>query len=89
VLRRHTVRNSLIPIATVVAIDIGAILGGLIITENIFNYPGMGVFFINAANDGDFNRLMPFLVIITMSVLIFNLLADLSYAYLDPRIKLD
>lgn len=89
VMRRHTIRNSLIPIATVVAIDIGALLGGLIITENIFNYPGMGVFFINAANDGDFPRLMPFLVIITLSVLIFNLLADLSYAYLDPRIKLD
>jgi peptide/nickel transport system permease protein len=89
VLRRHTIRNSLIPIATVVAIDIGAILGGLIITENIFNYPGMGVFFIDAANDGDFPRLMPFLVIITLSVLIFNLLADLSYAYLDPRIRLD
>jgi peptide/nickel transport system permease protein len=89
VLRRHTIRNSLIPIATVVAIDIGAILGGLIITENIFNYPGMGVFFIQAATTGDFPRLMPFLVIITVSVLIFNLLADLSYAYLDPRIKLD
>jgi len=89
VLRRHTIRNSLIPIATVVAIDIGALMGGLIITENIFNYPGMGVFFINAANDGDYPKLMPFLVIITVSVLIFNLLADLSYAYLDPRIKLD
>jgi len=89
VLRHHTIRNSLIPIATVVAIDIGALLGGLIITENIFNYPGMGVFFINAANDGDVPKLMPFLVIITLSVLIFNLLADLSYAYLDPRIKLD
>jgi peptide/nickel transport system permease protein len=88
VLRHHTIRNSLIPIATVVAIDIGALLGGLIITENIFNYPGMGTFFIDAANDGDFPKLMPFLVIITASVLIFNLLADLSYAYLDPRIKL-
>jgi peptide/nickel transport system permease protein len=89
VMRGHTIRNSLIPIATVVAIDIGALLGGLIITENIFNYPGMGVFFIEAANNGDFPRLMPFLVIVTVSVLIFNLLADLSYAYLDPRIKLD
>ena len=89
VMRGHTIRNSLIPIATVVAIDIGALLGGLIITENIFNYPGMGVFFIDAANAGDFPRLMPFLVIVTASVLIFNLLADLSYAYLDPRIKLD
>ncbi len=49
----------------------------------------MGVFFIDSANNGDFPRLMPFLVIVTVSVLIFNLLADLSYAYLDPRIKLD
>ena len=89
VMRSHTIRNALIPIATVVAIDIGALIGGLIITENIFNYPGMGVFFIEAATTGDFPRLMPFLVIITVSVLIFNLLADLSYAYLDPRIRLD
>ena len=89
VMRSHTIRNALIPIATVVAIDIGALIGGLIITENIFNYPGMGVFFIEAATNGDFPRLMPFLVIITVSVLIFNLLADLSYAYLDPRIRLD
>jgi peptide/nickel transport system permease protein len=89
VLRSHTIRNALIPIATVVAIDIGALIGGLIITENIFNYPGMGVFFIDAATTGDFPKLMPFLVIITVSVLLFNLLADLSYAYLDPRIRLD
>jgi peptide/nickel transport system permease protein len=73
----------------VLAIDIGALLGGLIITENIFNYPGMGVFFINASNKGDFPQMMPYLVIIVTSVLVFNLIADLSYAYLDPRIRLD
>ncbi|MFM2071717.1 MAG: hypothetical protein RLZZ623_1980 [Actinomycetota bacterium] len=87
--RRHGVRNALIPVVTVLAIDIGALLGGLIITENIFNYPGMGVFFINASNKGDFPQMMPYLVIIVTSVLVFNLIADLSYAYLDPRIRLD
>ena len=46
---KHTVRNALIPIVTIIAIDIGAMLGGLIITENIFNYPGMGVYFIDGA----------------------------------------
>ena len=51
-MRSHTIRNASIPIATVVAIDIGALIGGLIITENIFNYPGMGVFFIDAATTG-------------------------------------
>lgn len=89
VLVRHGVRNALIPVVTVLAIDIGALLGGLIITENIFNYPGMGVFFIRASTNGDFPQMMPYLVIIVASVLIFNLIADLSYAFLDPRIRLE
>lgn len=89
VLLRHGVRNALIPIVTVIAIDLGALLGGLIITEAIFNYPGMGVYFLDAAGDGDFPKLMPYLVIIVVAVLLFNLLADLAYAYLDPRIRLD
>jgi peptide/nickel transport system permease protein len=87
--RRHGVRNALIPVVTVLAIDIGGLLGGLIITENIFNYPGMGVYFIRASTNGDFPQMMPYLVIITTSVLLFNLFADLAYASLDPRIRLD
>ena len=89
VLFRHGVRNALIPIVTVLAIDIGGLLGGLIITEAIFNYPGMGVYFIKAITNGDIPQLMPYLVITIISVLIFNLVADVSYAYLDPRIRLD
>ncbi len=89
VLFRHGVRNALIPIVTVLAIDIGGLLGGLIITEAIFNYPGMGVYFIKAVTNGDIPQLMPYLVLTIISVLIFNLVADVSYAYLDPRIRLD
>ena len=89
VLFRHSVRNALIPIVTLIALDLGAVLGGLIITENIFGYPGMGVFFVTAAIDGDIPKLLPFLVIVVISVLLFNLLADLVYAVLDPRIRLD
>ena len=89
VMWRHSVRNALIPIVTIIAIDIGALIGGLIITENIFNYPGMGVYFIKAATIGDFPKLLPFLVIITISVILFNLISDVLYAYLDPRIRLD
>jgi peptide/nickel transport system permease protein len=89
ILFRHGVRNALIPVVTLLGIDVGALLGGLIITENIFNYPGMGSYFISAQFDGDFPRLMPYLVIIVTSVLLLNLLADLSYAYLDPRIRLE
>jgi peptide/nickel transport system permease protein len=89
VLVRHALRNSLIPVVTVAAIDIGGILGGLIITENIFSYPGMGVYFLSAFNNGDFPQLMPFMVVIVGAVILFNLIADMSYAWLDPRIRLD
>jgi peptide/nickel transport system permease protein len=89
VLVNHAVRNSMIPVVTVAAIDIGGILGGLIITERIFSYKGMGDFFLTAFDNGDFPQLMPFMVIIVTAVLMFNLLADVSYAWLDPRIRLD
>jgi peptide/nickel transport system permease protein len=89
VLFKHSVRNAMIPVVTLIALDIGALLGGLIITENIFDYPGMGVFFLTAVNDGDVSKLLPFMVVVVFSVLLFNLLADVAYAYLDPRIRLD
>lgn len=89
VLFKHSVRNALIPVVTLIAIDVGAVLGGLIITEAIFEYPGMGVYFLQAIDDGDTPKLLPFLVIVVLAVLIFNLIADLLYAVLDPRIRLD
>lgn len=89
ILRRHGVRNAMIPMATIIALDLGLLLGGLIITENIFDYYGTGVYFIDAALSGDLPLLMPYLVIVIVSVLVFNLLADVSYAWLDPRIHLE
>jgi peptide/nickel transport system permease protein len=89
VLVRHALRNALIPIVTVAAIDIGAILGGLIITENVFSYPGLGNFFLGAYANGDFPQMMPWMVFFTITVILFNLLADVLYAVLDPRIRLD
>jgi len=89
VIVKHGLRNALIPIVTVAAIDIGAIIGGLIITERIFQYRGMGDFFLTALSNGDFPQLMPWLVIVVISVILFNLLADVLYAVLDPRIRLE
>jgi peptide/nickel transport system permease protein len=89
VLFKHGLRNALIPVVTIAAIDVGAIVGGLIITENVFSYPGMGKYFLSAFGEGDFPLLMPWMVIIVASTLFFNLLADISYAWLDPRIRLD
>ena len=86
---RHALRNALIPVTTLAFLEVGAIVGGLIITENLFEYPGMGRYFLKAYETGDFPQLMPWMVIIVSSVIIFNLLADLAYAFLDPRIRLD
>lgn len=89
VLVKHAMRNAMLPIVTLAAIDFGALFGGLIITERIFTYQGMGDFFLTAYENGDFPELMPWMVIVVTTVILFNLLADLSYATLDPRIRLD
>ncbi|MDP9463783.1 MAG: ABC transporter permease [Actinomycetota bacterium] len=89
ILVRHALRNALIPIVTVAAIDIGAVIGGLIITERIFENKGMGDFFLNAYQSGDFPQLMPWMVFVVIGVIMANLLADVLYAVLDPRIRLD
>jgi len=89
VLVHHALRNAMLPIVTLAAIDFGLLFGGLIITERIFEYPGLGNFFLTAYSNGDFPQLMPWMVIVVIAVILFNLLADLSYAFLDPRIRLD
>jgi peptide/nickel transport system permease protein len=89
VLVRHALRNALIPIVTVAAINIGSIIGGLIITERIFENKGMGDFFLTAYQNGDFPQLMPWMVFVVLGVVLANLLADVLYAVLDPRIRLD
>jgi peptide/nickel transport system permease protein len=89
ILVRHALRNALIPIVTVAAIDIGGIIGGLIITERIFENRGMGDFFLTAYQNGDFPQLMPWMVFVVIGVILANLLADVLYAVLDPRIRLD
>ena len=89
VLLKHGVRNALIPVVTIAALDIGSIIGGLIISENIFAYPGMGLYFLDSFTNGDFPLLMPSMVLVVASTLMFNLIADVSYAFLDPRIRLD
>jgi peptide/nickel transport system permease protein len=88
VIFKHGLRNALIPLVTVMAIDIGALFGGLLITEQIFSIHGMGFLFINALNNGDTQVLLPWLMITAAFVIIFNLLADVLYGALDPRIRL-
>jgi peptide/nickel transport system permease protein len=89
VIVKHALRNALIPIVTVAAVDIGAIIGGLVITERVFEYRGLGDYFLTAFENGDFPQLMPWMVMVVISVIVFNLIADVLYAWLDPRIRLD
>ena len=85
---RHGLRNALIPLVTVMALDIGALFGGLIITEKIFSIPGMGRLFFDSLIAGDATVLVAWTIVVAFFIVLFNLLADLLYGFLDPRIRL-
>lgn len=87
VVMRHALRNALIPIATVIAFDIGALIGGAVITETIFAWRGMGSLFTTGLAMGDVNLVMGFFVVVGALAVLFNLVADLLYSALDPRIR--
>jgi peptide/nickel transport system permease protein len=88
VLVRHALRNSLIPLTTQVALDTATLLGGAVITETIFEWHGMGFMFIEAIHNNDLHPLLAWLLVSSTLVIVFNLIADLLYAVLDPRIRL-
>ncbi|WOF24428.1 ABC transporter permease [Microbacterium betulae] len=84
---RHAFRNMLIPIATLVATDLGALLGGAVITENVFAISGMGALFNQSLKRVDLNPIMGYFLVIAIMAIVFNILADLAYATLDPRVR--
>ena len=88
VLVRHALRNALIPLVTVIAIDFGAVAGGAVITETIFAWPGMGQLFFQSLQARDYSVLLAMLILGAFFVVMFNLVADVLYAVLDPRIRL-
>jgi peptide/nickel transport system permease protein len=88
VVLRHGLRNALVPLITVMALDVGALFGGLIITEKIFSVPGMGKLFFDSLLAGDATTLTAWLVVTAAFIVAFNLLADLAYRWLDPRVRL-
>lgn len=87
VLIRHALRTALIPLTTVTALDIAALLGGAIITETVFQWHGMGALLAKALQQIDFNLLLGWLLVSATVVIAFNLLADILYGVLDPRIR--
>ena len=89
VINRHVFRNALIPMATIAALNIGALFGGAIITESIFQLDGFGYWFLQELSIPDTYGVMTYIVITGSMIVIFNLVADVLYGFLDPRIRLD
>lgn len=89
VIMRHAFRNALIPIATIVAFDLGGLIGGAVITETVFAWRGMGTMFVQALKVVDLNSIMGVFLVTSLFALLFNLLADITYSVLDPRIRVN
>jgi peptide/nickel transport system permease protein len=87
VLWGHIFRNSLITIVTLLGLQLPVVIGGAIFIEYVFNYPGMGLLFFQAAEATDIQLMLAITVITTVVTILGNLLADIGYAMLDPRVR--
>ncbi len=88
VLMHHVLRNSMLPVVTILGMDIGLALGGAIFTESIFNLHGLGQQVLTSYNQLDLPVIMGIVIFSTIAVIVFNLIVDIAYAFLDPRIRL-
>lgn len=88
VIRRHVMRNALLPIVTMLGLDIGIALGGAVFTESIFGLPGLGKLAVNSFENFDLPTLQGVVVFATLAIIVFNLIVDVLYAVIDPRIRL-
>jgi peptide/nickel transport system permease protein len=87
VIVRHVARNALIPLTTVVALNLGALFGGVIVTETVFSLDGIGFYFFQKLGQFDLYAVMGYLVVTSTIIIVFNLVADVLYGFLDPRIR--
>jgi ABC-type dipeptide/oligopeptide/nickel transport system permease component len=86
---KHAFRNSLLPIVTVIGLSLGTLLGGAVLTETVFGLSGVGRALYDAITARDYAIVQAFTVVIAVFFVALNLLVDISYAYLDPRIRLE
>ncbi len=84
---KHALRNAAIPTLTVIGLQVGALLGGAVITEEVFAYPGIGRLAIQAISNRDFTVVQAFVLVMATAIVSINLLVDLSYGFLDPRLR--
>ncbi len=86
---KHALRNAMIPIVTLVSLDIAGIIGGAIITESIFGWPGVGRRYIDAINAIDYPMVMAVVMSIGIGIVLMNIVADILYGVMDPRVRYD
>lgn len=89
VVMKHAFRNALLPLITVIGLSLGGLLGGAVLTETVFNLSGVGRILYDAITARDYGIVQAFTVVIAIFFVILNLIVDISYAYLDPRIRLN
>ena len=87
VIKRHALRNSLIPIIAVAGLQMGYVIGGTVVIESIFSIPGIGSLLITAITSKDYNIVQGCVLIMSMFICVMNLLVDIMYSFVDPRIK--
>ncbi len=87
VLWRHAVRNAMLPTISVIALSLGFVVGGAIVVEVVFSYPGLGLLTFQALDSQDFLMLQGLFLFFTLAVLVSNLVADLLYSWFDPRVR--
>ena len=85
----HAMRNVMIPIITIIGIEVGALLSGAVLTETVFALPGVGTMLVQSILARDYPVVQGFTLVIAIIFVVVNLIVDISYAYLDPRVRLE
>ena len=85
----HALRNALLPVVTILGLQMGALLGGAVLTETVFGLAGVGRMLFEAITARDYPIIQAFTVVIAVSYMVINLIVDVSYGFLDPRIRLE
>ncbi len=87
VIGRHAFRNALIPVITIIGLSLPEMIGGAVVTEQVFSWPGMGQLLVDGVTDRDYNMVMGITIVLAVTVLLANLVTDIAYGFADPRIR--
>lgn len=87
IISRHALKNALLPVVTVIAIEFAFLIGGLVVTEQVFNLNGLGKLFVDAVGNQDFTLVQQLVMLVVLIFVATNLVVDVLYAWLDPRIR--